>query len=220
MRELKYIILHHSGTPATNGINDPDGKQIYEAICRNHHERAVKEQWLINYVEKGREEDYIVDYHFLIGPTGKVFEGQPIEMVGYHCGNKIMNLESIGICLLGDFEKIIPPQIQIDALIDLTIDLVKKYKIPIENIKRHKDVVNTDCPGKYFPYAKIIEEIKNEMGKSVEDYQKEIEDAKTTMVRLGIITNFDQKEVDIERLSVILNRLINKIKSTGGAYGY
>jgi hypothetical protein len=211
MRELKYIILHHSGTSATNGINDPDGKQIFEAICRNHHERAVKEQWLINYVEEGREEDYIVDYHYLIGPTGKVFEGQPIEMVGYHCGNKIMNLESIGICSLGDFEKTIPPKLQVDALVDLIVDLIKKYKIPIENIKKHKDIVNTDCPGKYFPYATILEEVKSEMAlKEPTEFDK----AWDLMIRLGIfkpygdLETYKDKLISRRELAVLLARLI------------
>jgi len=96
-------------------------------------------------------------------------------------------------------------------LVDLIIDLIKKYKIPIENIKKHKDIVNTDCPGKYFPFGKIIEEVKSEMSLE-DDYQKEKEDAKITMQRLKIITDFNQKKVNIERLAVILNRLL---KSTG-----
>jgi hypothetical protein len=210
MREIDHIILHHSGTSATNGKGDPDGQQIYEAIKRAHHERAIKEQWLINYVEKGREEDYIIDYHYLIGPTGKVFEGQPVEIVGYHCGNKAMNLRSIGICLLGDFEKTIPSKAQVDALVDLLVDAIKKYKIPIENIKKHKDIVNTDCPGKYFPFNTIISEVKNEVAlKEPDEFSK----AWDLGIRLGLIKpdgteDYPTRPINRKELMVILARLI------------
>jgi N-acetyl-anhydromuramyl-L-alanine amidase AmpD len=203
MREIDYIILHHSGTPATNGVNDPDGKQIYEAICRNHHTRAVKENW---------GENYKVDYHFLIGSTGKVFEGQPVEMVGYHCGNYSINLKSIGICLLGDFEKIIPPKLQVDALIDLIVDLIKKYKIPIENIKKHQQIVNTDCPGKYFPFNTVISEVKNKMS---DEFSK----AWDLMLRWGIFKpdgseDYPTRPITRKEFAVLLVRLVEHLKST------
>lgn len=207
MRKITHIILHHSGTNATNGINDPDGQQIYEAICRNHHERAVKEGWITVIP------NYKVDYHFLIGPTGKVFNGQPIEMVGYHCGNKAMNLKSIGICLLGDFEKTIPPKTQVDALINLLVVLIKKFGIIIENVKRHKDIVNTDCPGKYFPFNTIINEVKNKMN---DEFSK----AWDLMLRWGIFKpdgseDYPTRPITRKEFAVLMARLVEHIQ--GGA---
>lgn len=48
------------------------------------------------------------------------------------------------------------------------------------------------------------------------DYEKEKKDAKVTMQRMGIIIDFDEKEVNIDRLAVILARLIKSIQGTGG----
>jgi len=202
LRKIDLIVLHHSGGTPTASKSDITGEQRFKVIKKEQHARAVVAGW---------GENYVMDYHFVVGQTGKIFTGQPIENPSWHATNYQVNLASIGICLLGDFEKTTPPKAQVDALIDLMIDLIKKYKIPIKNIKKHKDIVNTDCPGKYFPFGKIIEEVKSEMSLE-DDYQKEKEDAKITMQRLKIITDFNQKEVNIERLAVILNRLL---KSTG-----
>ena len=202
MRRIDFLILHHSGGTPTASKSDITGEQRFKIIKKEQHAHAVVAGW---------GENYVMDYHFVVGQTGKIFTGQPIENPSWHATNYQVNLASIGICLLGDFEKTTPPKAQVDALIDLMIDLIKKYKIPIKNIKKHKDIVNTDCPGKYFPFGKIIEEVKSEMSLE-DDYQKEKEDAKITMQRLKIITDFNQKEVNIERLAVILNRLL---KSTG-----
>ena len=205
MRKIDLIVLHHSGGTPTASKSDITGEQRFKVICDDHRANALKQGWIMP------NQVYVCDYHFVVGQTGKIFTGQPIENPSWHATNYQVNLASIGICLLGDFEKTIPPKAQVDALIDLMIDLIKKYKIPIKNIKKHKDIVNTDCPGKYFPFGKIIEEVKSEMSLE-DDYQKEKEDAKITMQRLKIITDFNQKEVNIERLAVILNRLL---KSTG-----
>ena len=200
MRELKYIILHHSGTPATNGESDPVGQQIYEAIKRNHHARALAKKW---------GDDYVCDYHFLVGSTGKVFKGQPVERVSYHCGHYRTNLKSIGICLLGDFEKSIPPKAQVDSLINLLIELIKKYGILIEDIKQHKQIVRTDCAGKYFPFNRITEEIKMGLKEPTE-----ADKAFDLMVRLGVykpygdLETYKDKLISRRELAVLLARLI------------
>jgi len=209
MREIKYIILHHSGTPATNWEKDPTGQQIYEAIKRNHHARAVAKKW---------GDNYVCDYHFLIGPTGKVFEGQPVEMVSYHCGYYRMNLKSIGICLLGDFEKVIPTKIQVDSLTILILELMKKYGILIESIQQHKQIVQTDCAGKYFPFNRIIKEVKDEMGLKE---PTEADKAFDLMIRLGVyqpygdLDIYKAKLIDYKTLAVLLARVIEHIQ--GGA---
>lgn len=44
--------------------------------------------------------------------------------------------------------------LQLNAFIDLVSYLKKKYSIT--DIKRHKDVNATNCPGTYFPFSTII----------------------------------------------------------------
>lgn len=146
MRRITSIILHHSATLAKAYEGDLDGSIMSKNICANHYR---------NWGQKFP--DYKCDYHFLIGSTGKVFEGQPLEQAGWHCGNYEMNLKSIGICFLGNFEKNIMPEKQMMAGAELIEDL--RIRFDIDKVLQHKDVVPTLCPGKFFPFKKMTEEV-------------------------------------------------------------
>jgi N-acetyl-anhydromuramyl-L-alanine amidase AmpD len=156
MRELNYIIIHHSATPATNGSTDNEGGAIYRAICMKSRER-----WSTDFPF------YVCDYHYLIGPTGRVFMGQPIESPSWHATNYQVNLTSIGICFLGNFEKEIMHKAQFDAGVKLVRELMSKFKVPINGVMRHRDVVSditgraysTQCPGKNFPFIEFLKKL-------------------------------------------------------------
>jgi len=158
MRNIKYIILHHSATDYQSNKDDIDGKVIAKTIC----DRA-QEKWKKEYP------DYICDYHFIIGHTGKVFNGQPMDQPSWHCTNYQANLVSIGICFLGNFENIEMPIEQFSAGIELIKSLMKQYNIPLTNILQHRDVVSdishtlnsTECPGKNFPYVPMLDALRD-----------------------------------------------------------
>jgi N-acetyl-anhydromuramyl-L-alanine amidase AmpD len=158
MRNIKYIILHHSATDYQSNKDDTDGKVIGRTIC----DRA-REKWKKEYP------NYKCDYHFIIGHTGKVFNGQPIEQPSWHATNYQANLVSIGICFLGDFEEIEMPTEQFNAGIELVKSLMKQYNIPLINVLRHRDVVSdishtansTECPGKNFPYVHMLDALRD-----------------------------------------------------------
>jgi N-acetyl-anhydromuramyl-L-alanine amidase AmpD len=184
MRNIKYIVLHHSATDYQSNKDDIDGKVIAKTIC----DRA-QEKWKKEYPA------YICDYHFIIGHTGKVFNGQPVDQPSWHCTNYQANLVSIGICFLGNFESIEMPTEQFNAGVELIKSLMKQYNIPLMNILRHRDVVSdithransTQCPGKNFPYVPLLDALRDgepffDIG---EDYPY-INEVKT-LKQLGII---------------------------------
>jgi len=158
MRNIKYIILHHSATDYEQNKDDIGGKLIGRTIC----DRA-QEKWKKDYP------DYKCDYHFIIGHTGETFKAQPIKQPAWHCTNYQANLVSVGVCFLGNFEHIEMPIEQFNAGIELIKSLMKQYNIPVINILRHRDVVSdishtansTECPGKNFPYVQILDALRN-----------------------------------------------------------
>ena len=158
MRDVKYIMLHHSATVYQKDKDDIGGKQIGRTIC----DRA-QEKW------KKEFPAYKCDYHFIIGRTGEVFKAQPIEQPAWHCTNYQANLVSIGICFLGNFEKIEMPAEQFNAGVKLIKTLMEKYNVPLINVLRHRDVVSdithtansTECPGKNFPYIHMLDAFRN-----------------------------------------------------------
>ena len=158
MRTIKYIVLHHSATDYEQNADDKTGKQIGRTIC----DRA-QDKW------KKEFPDYICDYHFIIGYTGEVFKGQPVELPSWHCTNYQANLVSVGICFLGNFENIEMSTEQFNAGVNLIKTLMKEYDVPLINVLRHRDIVSdltgrtnsTQCPGKNFPYVHMLDALRN-----------------------------------------------------------
>jgi N-acetyl-anhydromuramyl-L-alanine amidase AmpD len=84
------------------------------------------------------------------------------QIAGTHCTVNAWeyNFFGIGICLVGNFEKVKPTEKQIESLLNLVAKLMKKHKIPLTRVIGHKDVPYDDnpfkfeatvCPGKLFP---------------------------------------------------------------------
>jgi len=221
MRNIKYIVLHHSATDYQANKDDIDGKQIGRTIC----DRA-QEKW------KKEFPAYKCDYHFIIGHTGEVFKAQPIEQPAWHCTNYQANLVSVGICFLGNFENSETssgemPTEQFSAGVKLIKTLMKEYNIPLINVLRHRDVVSdithttnsTECPGKNLPYIQMLDTLRNgepffDIGKDY-PYIKEVK----TLKQLGIIKgdgygNLGPKEyITREETMLIAYRIIKLLQN-------
>ena len=97
-----------------------------------------------------------IGYHFYIRRDGTIYRGRPENVVGSHAPS--VNNRAFGIALEGNFNNEFVNLRQKDSLIILSRYLMKKYNI--NDVKRHKDVRDTECPGKNFPF----EEIKLRLG--------------------------------------------------------
>lgn len=93
-----------------------------------------------------------IGYHYFVSKLGGIYQGRPEDVVGAHAGGH--NDHTIGICAEGDFEQENMPVVQQQAIRDLVQWIVSRY--PGVNIKRHKDLNATLCPGKNYPFAEIV----------------------------------------------------------------
>lgn len=126
-QQTKYIILHHEA-----GYGGGD------AIHKSHQNNG----W------KG------IGYHFIVRVDGTIERGRPENTVGSHCmGN---NRESIGICFEGNYERDVMTKEQIEAGQRLLSYLYEKYNLSEKNVFKHKDKMATACPGRNFPFSKIV----------------------------------------------------------------
>jgi len=73
------------------------------------------------------------------------------------------NKESIGICLIGNFELRSPTSKQMDSLEGLCEYLIKRCNIPKSKVTTHKILHknHTVCPGKYFSLTSLIKRISS-----------------------------------------------------------
>lgn len=97
-----------------------------------------------------------IGYHFYIRKDGKIYRGRPENAVGTHAAG--VNDRAFGIALEGNFNHEQVTSKQKKSLIALSKYLMKKYNIT--DLKRHKDIKNTECPGKNFPFEEIKEKLK------------------------------------------------------------
>lgn len=148
------IVLHASDTPArVHGI--PINAARLEAIHKKDHP-----DWAVTY----RGKTYYIGYHYIILPDGRVEPGRPERCPGAHA--RRFN-DWVGVCVVGAFSSVekhawwpsTPTPQQVRSVIALCEQLMLRYHIPVENVKRHRDVNVTWCPGGRFPYAQIVQEL-------------------------------------------------------------
>ncbi len=212
MRRIEYIILHHSATQPRLNSADKSGEEIAKAICKRS-----RAKWVSEFPE------YKCDYHFLVGPTGNIFKGQDVELPAWHATNYRVNLHSIGVCFLGNFQTGKMGKQQFDAGVILLRKLSHIYSVPIKNVLRHKDVVSdithransTLCPGKNFPFismlSKISESVFNDITPSY-PYYEELEFLKEHGIIRGSNGNFLPNALATrEEVALIAYRILSKI---------
>ena len=133
--DWRTITVHHSGT-LQGGAKSFD---------RNHLERHMGGLF----------------YHFVIGNGTNTSDGA-LE-VGWRWKEQVKANRpyDIQICLVGDFNQQWVSDPQLSTLIHLIQTLREEYDIPISNIRRHEDIKgkHTECPGKHFPFQRLINEL-------------------------------------------------------------
>ncbi len=212
MRKIEYVILHHSATQPVMNESDKTGRKLAEAICRRSRIHWGKEFPL-----------YKCDYHFLIGPEGDIFKGQDIALPSWHATNYRVNLHSIGICFLGNFQTGTMKKAQFESGVNLVRKLLHEYEIPIKNVLRHKDVVSditgransTLCPGKNFPFISMLSEVSEEVFTDITPsypYYKEIAFLKKHGIVKGTDGEFRPNALATrEEVALIAYRILSKL---------
>lgn len=139
MGVIEGIVLHHSGVTVLQNI---------ETIHNYHKSKG----WAG------------IGYQYYVRKSGLVYKGRSEQYAGAHCPGA--NFNSIGICAEGDFDVETMSEAQKKAIIELIIDIKKRYNI--KWIKGHREILSTSCPGANFP----LDEIKNakENGSNIAQY--------------------------------------------------
>ena len=139
MNNVNSLIIHHSAT--TTGCS---------RVFRTLH-RAIN----------GWKD---IGYHFVIGngtlsEDGEVEEGRPQWAVGAHAREH--NADTIGICLVGNFNDIFPTEAQMKSLGMLLKNLLSEYKLASSSIILHRDLsgCKTVCPGENITIQMILDSV-------------------------------------------------------------
>jgi LysM repeat protein len=134
------ITVHHT---TDNPKYPKRNNALFVKVIQNYHQK--KRKWAD------------IAYHYLISKDGEIFEGRLLSNLGAHVKNH--NTGNIGIALLGDFNRDQVPDLQKEALTTLIKALQERYDIATNQIFRHKDLGDTDCPGKHC--AKFVQDFRS-----------------------------------------------------------
>lgn len=121
-----FVVLHHAAA----------SRCTIEDVHRWH----LQKQWLG------------CGYHYFVDKLGHIYRGRPEGAVGAHC--KDYNDCSIGVCVEGDYTKEQMPVEQEQAVTDLVAWMLTRY--PAVAVKRHSDLNATACPGRNYPFDRIV----------------------------------------------------------------
>ena len=136
-RGTGLIVIHHAAMPITTSRDD------------------IQDLHLVNGWAG-------VGYHKLVFADGSVEIGRPEQTVGAHAFGA--SRRSLGIVLVGDFNRDRPDLVQLESAARLTVELLKKYRLPAEKVLPHRAVnTDTDCPGRQFPWAEFMQRVAREM---------------------------------------------------------
>lgn len=138
-----YIVIHHSLTKDQTVVDWP-------AIRKYHKE-------VLGWTDIGYTFGIERVYRASVGDSYEILVGRQLNQTGAHCKQQGKNKDSIGICLIGNFDLMPPPKEQLDQLVNLTKALMEIFKIPKKNVAGHCDFASyKTCPGKAFPWTKFL----------------------------------------------------------------
>jgi len=135
--EIRYIVIHHSATR--------DGETMSWPAIRRFHTTPPPDG-------RGWAD---IGYHIgieQIAQTWEVFIGRPWTVAGAHAPGR--NSDSLGICLVGDFDQTAVPAQQWAAAVRLVRWLRGRFTVPVDRVVGHREVQKgRTCPGRYFDLA-------------------------------------------------------------------
>ena len=147
-----------------------------KAIVVHHSQSRGGDVDFIQYIHVDENGWSDVGYHYVIGNgkshgqwaaarDGEIQIGRTTNWQGAQVRG--FNKHAIGICLIGNFMVGYPTIKQQEALVRLLAELCFMYKLESKDIFGHKDVGNSDCPGRFL--YQLLPDIRHKVDKKLEE---------------------------------------------------
>lgn len=148
------IIWHHSA--------DQTDKNQFNKINEYHRQRGFPISRL----------GYYVGYHYLVEPNGDIIKAREETEIGAHDQGE--NVNSLGICLAGNFSLRYPSEAQVASAALLIKQIRTRWPIPVTRIEPHRWDDDTECPGTLLPDNFLINEYLKREGSIFTKYFYEV----------------------------------------------
>jgi hypothetical protein len=157
-----FIIGHHSATK-DGQVNDWEAIKRYHTSWR-YQGKIISEQEGLQRIAagvKGVERPWsAIGYHYGLEMVNGVYvwkEGRKPNVPGAHCKEQGMNGKSLGVCVVGDYDKEPVPSPMFELLVMHFKDLMQQYSIFVANVQPHRLYAPyKSCPGTQFQWDELI----------------------------------------------------------------
>lgn len=131
-KDIYSIVIHHTETPN-------EAARLAKNRLQNIQSYHIREK-------KWGD----IAYHYLIDPSGKIYEGRDSAFQGDSGTDYDLNGRLL-ICVLGSFTEQLPTAPALDSLVQFVKAKAKNLHLDVkQHVTTHRDVASTDCPGKTF----------------------------------------------------------------------
>lgn len=122
LARIRQLVIHHTAADPSVDV---------EAIARKHVEELG---W------PG------IGYHFVVDAAGQIFQTNDLTTVSFHARHA--NPTTVGIAFSGSFDEVVPTDAQLESGGRLCAYLLRELSLPLDNVRGHKALVSTECPGR------------------------------------------------------------------------
>jgi len=126
--KITSIVLHHTESPNESPSME---KARLRGVQRYHIE---EKEW------------GDIAYHYLIGASGRIYEGRAWKFQGDSGTEYDLNGRLL-ICVLGNFTKRMPEEPAMAALLRIVAAKLHEHDLRPGDVVTHRMVASTDCPG-------------------------------------------------------------------------
>lgn len=133
MNGVNRITVHHEGNTFTGSADERAIARRLTNIRSGH-------------ITRKPEPFADIGYHYIIDPSGRIWEGRPIAYQGAHV--EAQNEHNLGVMLMGNFDEQRPTKAQLLALESFMVDRMRYYRIPVSRVYTHRELKSTACPGR------------------------------------------------------------------------
>jgi hypothetical protein len=137
MNGITRITVHHSAMNSTGLTSERAVIDHLEKIRRNHVGRT-DEKTGAHWVDIG--------YHYIIDPSGRIWEGRPTSIEGAHVSRT--NDHNLGVMLLGSFNEHRPTAAALETLDRFVAAQMRSYRVAAQRVYTHQELRKTECPGR------------------------------------------------------------------------
>lgn len=131
MNGIRRITVHHDGMPPVS-LNSTN--QVASRIEQFRRAHVMGRGWAD------------LGYHYVIDPSGRVWEGRSIRWQGAHV--KDQNENNLGILVMGNFQVQTPTHAALASLDKFVASQMQRYNVSIGAVRTHQERAASECPGR------------------------------------------------------------------------